>query len=79
MEEFISIKGLSDLLGLSKSYIYKLSSSNVLPKYCPSGKLIFFKKSDVQFWLENNRIPSQGELESEVELQNIKTRRRSVL
>lgn len=79
MEEFISIKGLSDLLGLSKSYIYKLSSSNVLPKYCPSGKLIFFKKSDVQFWLENNRIASQGELESEVELQNIKTRRRSVL
>ncbi len=79
MDNFISIKGLSDQLGLSKSYIYKLSSSNVIPKYCPSGKLIFFKKSDVLFWLENNRIPSQGELESEVELQIIKRGRKSVL
>lgn len=79
MENFISLKGLSDQLGLSKSYIYKLSSSNVLPKYCPTGKLIFFKKSEVEAWLESNRIASQSEIESEVELQIIKRGRRSVL
>ena len=76
MENYISIKGLSDQLGLSKSYIYKLSSSNVLPKYCPSGKLIFFKKSEVEAWLESNRIASQSELESEVELKTYNNRRR---
>lgn len=77
MENFISIKGLSDQLGLSKSYIYKLSSANVLPKYCPSGKVIFFKKSEVEAWLEKNRIPSNSELEAEVELSTYKNGRRA--
>lgn len=77
MAEYISIKGLSDLLGFSKSYIYKLSSSNILPKYCPSGKLIFFKKSEVEEWLESNRIPSQSELQAEVELLTYKNGRRA--
>jgi len=76
MENYISIKGLADQLGLSKSYIYKLSSSNILPKYCPSGKLIFFKKSEVEAWLESNRIASQSELEADVELLTYKNGRR---
>ncbi|MBC8988403.1 helix-turn-helix domain-containing protein [Pedobacter sp. N36a] len=78
MENFISIKGLSDQLGLSKSYIYKLSSGNILPKYCPSGKLIFFKKSEVEAWLESHRIASQAELESEIDLTNYRNGRRSL-
>ncbi|HJY12884.1 MAG TPA: excisionase family DNA-binding protein [Flavobacterium sp.] len=68
MENYISIKGLSDQLGLSKSYIYKLSSANILPKYRPSGKLVFFKKSEVEAWLESSRISSTAELEEEIEL-----------
>jgi excisionase family DNA binding protein len=64
----MSVQDLCTFLGVSKSFIYKLSSLNVLPKYCPNGKILFFKKTDVIKWIEKNRIPSDDELQAEADL-----------
>ena len=75
MKEYLSLAELCGYLDVSKSYIYKLSHYNILPKYCPTGKLIYFKRSEVDAWLEQGRVPSQQEIESDIELQNYKAKK----
>jgi len=43
------------LTGLSKSYLYKLTSTGGIPCYKPQGKHIYFKKTEVEDWLLQNR------------------------
>lgn len=42
--------------GLSKSYMYKLTSARKIPHYCPTGKLLYFNRSELENWLQQNRI-----------------------
>lgn len=49
--------------GLSKSHLYKLTSGNELPYYKPKGKMIFFRKSELDKFLLSNRISTKEELE----------------
>ncbi len=50
--------------GLSKSYLYKLTSTNEIPYFKPNGKLIFFKKDEIDNWLLQNRNVTKDEIES---------------
>ena len=49
--------------GLSKSYMYKLTSTGSIPCYKPQGKHIFFKKSEVENWLLRNKKITSKEME----------------
>lgn len=49
-------------LGIAKSYLYKLTHRKAIPHYKPFGKLIYFKLSEVDEWLERNRISTEEEL-----------------
>ena len=49
---------------MSKSYLYKLTSQNLVPYYKPSGKLIYFDKSELDKWLLKNRNQTKDELET---------------
>ncbi len=51
--------------GLSKCYLYKLTSKNEIPHYKPNGKNVFFKKEEIDFWLLRNRQSTNEELENE--------------
>lgn len=68
MKEYLSITEVCSYLSVSKSFVYKLSSNNTIPKYCPMGKLVYFKKSDIDSWLENSRIPPNEELKSKADM-----------
>ncbi len=48
---------------LSKSKMYKHTSNKNIPYYKPQGKLIFFKKEELDHWLLQNRQSSKEELE----------------
>lgn len=50
-------------LGVSESYLYKLTSANKIPFYRPTGKLIFFKKEELDAWLLQNRQATTGEIQ----------------
>ncbi len=43
-------------LNVSKSMIYKLGSLNVFPRYKPTQGLVYYKKQDLDLWIENGRI-----------------------
>lgn len=51
--------------GISKLYLYKLTSKNEIPHYKPNGKNIFFKKEELDNWLLRNRQATNEELENE--------------
>jgi excisionase family DNA binding protein len=51
--------------GLSKSYLYKLTSTGQIPHSKPNGKVIFFEKILIDQWLLRNRVKTAGEIEME--------------
>lgn len=58
---WFSMKGLCAYLQISPSLGYKLSHRRAIPKYRPSGGRVWFKKSDVDQWINNHRIMSEDE------------------
>lgn len=50
--------------GLSKSWLYKLTSTGKISHYKPQGKQIYFEKAELDRWLLRNRIKTNQELET---------------
>ena len=55
---------LAAYTGLSKSHLYKLTSTGGIPCYKPSGKHIYFNKPEIDQWLLQNRKATTNELEA---------------
>ncbi len=53
-DELISLDELCKLLKVRKSYIYKLTSRNIIPFYRIGG--LKFKLREVEAWVEQNKI-----------------------
>ncbi|WP_299150284.1 helix-turn-helix domain-containing protein [uncultured Dokdonia sp.] len=61
-----------DYTGLSRSYLYKLTSQNRIPFSKPNGKVIFFDKDKLDTWLLQNSSKSVAEIEQEALNYNLK-------
>jgi len=64
-KEMLSIDELSEYTGLTKGYLYKLTSGSVIPFYKPNGKRIYFKRAEVDLWLLQNRNATNDEIENQ--------------
>jgi len=53
--------------GLSKAYIYKLTSASQIPHYKPSGGRIYFKKTELEAWMLRNRQHTAEEINAMAE------------
>ena len=49
-------------LGISKSYLYKLTMGQKIPHYKPMGKMCYFNRQELETWLQNNRVATADEL-----------------
>lgn len=49
-------------MGISKSYLYKLTSEGKIPHYKPMGKMCYFNRSEVEQWLQRNRCATSTEI-----------------
>lgn len=54
MKRVLNINEASEMLGFSKSYIYKLTSTGVLPHSKPNGKTLFFDREKLENWMLSN-------------------------
>ena len=63
----LSFDEASKFLNLSKSYLYKLTSGNLIPHYKPQGKMLYFEKADLEAWLRQNPIKTQMQIEQEAQ------------
>ena len=61
----LSFDEASKFLNLSKSYLYKLTSGNLIPHYKPQGKMLYFEKVELEAWLRQNPIKTQAQIEQE--------------
>lgn len=50
---------------ISSSYLYKLTSARKIPHYCPTGKLIYFRRSELDAWVFKNRRKPIDEIDKE--------------
>lgn len=51
--------------GFMPSHMYKLTSLNTIPYYKPNGKMIFFRRSELDGWLLRNRNATKEEMQGE--------------
>ena len=51
--------------GLSKSYLYKLTSTGGIPCYKPRAKMVYFDKQEIDNWLLQKRVKTKEEIEAE--------------
>ena len=63
-KNILQIEDVVILTGLSKSHIYRLTSSKKIPHSKPTGGFIYFKKSDVEEWMLKNRILTVDEIDA---------------
>jgi excisionase family DNA binding protein len=61
---YISLEEASEYLSLKKSTLYSYTSKNVLPYYKIRRKILF-KVSELNEFIENNRVKSNAEIETE--------------
>lgn len=61
----LTIEDVVLLTGLSKSYLYKLTSTNQIPHYKPSGKHLYFDRKEIEDWLRQNRVATEDEINRE--------------
>lgn len=49
-------------LGISKSYLYKLTMGQKIPHYKPMGKMCYFNRVELESWLQSNRVATADEI-----------------
>lgn len=55
------------MTGFSSALLYRMTSNREIPHY-KKGRLLFFKRSEVEAWLLENRVKTQDEEKLETDL-----------
>ncbi|MES2764722.1 MAG: helix-turn-helix domain-containing protein [Bacteroidota bacterium] len=50
---FLSLSEAATYLNVSESFLYKAIAKRTIPFSKPNGKLIYFRQSDLNAWIEN--------------------------
>lgn len=61
----LTLEEVAAYTGLSKSYLYKLTSTGGIPCYKPRSKMVYFDRDEIDTWLLQNRIKTKEEIEAE--------------
>ena len=64
-KEVLTFEEVASYTGLSKSYLYKLTSTMQISHFKPKGKMIYFNRADVDLFLQQNRVSTSKELEDQ--------------
>lgn len=62
IKEFLTIDDVAKYLGVTKSMVYKLTSSKQITVYKPTGKGIYIRRNDLLKWMKRNPILSNEDL-----------------
>lgn len=54
-KEVLTLDECSIFTGYSKNHLYRLTSQRAIPFYKPMGGTIYFRKSEIENWLLQNR------------------------
>ena len=63
----LTLEEAADYLGLSKSYLYKLTSAKRIAHFKPQGKRVYFAKGELNSWLRRNPVKTISKIEQEAD------------
>lgn len=75
-KEVLTFNEACNYTGISRSYLYKLTSSGKIPHSKPNGKMLFFEKRKLVEWLLQNKRKSQHDIEAEAVAYTMRNRTR---
>ena len=61
-KDVLTVEEAAKFLGLTKSFVYKMTHEGTIPYYKPNGKICYFEKSELLKWLRQNKVPSKEEV-----------------
>lgn len=61
-KEVLTSNEAAKYMGVSKSYLYKLTMRQQIPHYKPMGKMVYFNRLELEQWLQNNRVSTATEI-----------------
>lgn len=61
-KEVLTSNEAARYLGVSKSYLYKLTMRQQIPHYKPLGKMCYFNRTELEKWLQSNRVATSTEI-----------------
>lgn len=62
--EYLSMEETCKYMGVTKTHLYRLMKERLITYSKPTGKMAYFKKSDIEEYLGRNTIPSFASLEA---------------
>jgi excisionase family DNA binding protein len=74
-KQVLNFQDTALFLEISHSHLYKLTSTNVVPFYKPTGKKLYFKRDELEKFLLQNRSTTVDEIETQTANYLIKNRR----
>lgn len=63
-KDILTFEEACEYMGVSRSFLYKLTSRRQIPHSKPNGKMIFFEKKKINLWLLQNTRKSKADLEN---------------
>lgn len=61
-KEVLTSQEAANYMGVSMSYLYKLTMRHEIPHYKPCGKMVYFNRTELVAWLQRNRVATDEEL-----------------
>lgn len=73
IKDILNLKETAQYMGVSESYLYKLTHGKLIKHYKPTGKIIYFKKNDIEEFMLSNYQPTMVEVGNQI-INSIKTK-----
>lgn len=67
-KEVLTSTEAAKYMGVSKSYLYKLTMRGEIPHYKPNGKMCYFNRAELEAWLQNNRCSTNAEINDRAQI-----------
>lgn len=61
-KDVLTVEEAAMFLGLSKSFVYKMTHEGAIPFYKPNGKVCYFEKDALLEWMRSTKVASKKEI-----------------
>lgn len=62
---FLTTKEVAKYLGLTETYIRKMTHNREIPHYKPMGKNLYFNREEIDEWVLQSRVATADEIRAE--------------
>ena len=70
-KEVLTSEEAARYMGVSRSWLYKLTMKKQIPHYKPMGKMCFFKRVELEEWLQQSKVEVEANDKEEVYKSNL--------